>query len=173
LKNGGLDSLIVATNYKETLVQRMIKHLKYNFVEEFAEALAKLLILQISENGHKFFTDKTVVIPVPLHRRRFLERGFNQTGLIADRIAAHYGLTVELGVVDRAKKTKPQFGLDREARTENVAGAFVVVDPDKINNCDALIVDDILTTGATLNELARALKSAGARRVIGLAVAHE
>jgi ComF family protein len=172
-KSSGLDAVIVATSYKDTLIERLIKYLKYNFVIELADSLAMLLARQIDRHGAKELLKGAIVIPVPLHRRRFLERGFNQSELLAKKLADLYNLELKSDVVSRVKKTKPQFGLPREERQKNICGAFNIVKPELVNGRTVAIVDDLLTTGATMEELATALKAVGAGRVIGLVVAHE
>lgn len=110
-----------------------------------------------------------LVVPMPLHSRRLAERGFNQALEIARGVARHLGVKIEPRVVLRVRDTVPQTGLPYEERAKNVRGAF---------RCDlglagasVAVVDDVMTTGATLNEVARVLKRAGARRVENLVIA--
>ncbi|MBI4700233.1 MAG: ComF family protein [Deltaproteobacteria bacterium] len=112
-----------------------------------------------------------VAVPVPLHRRRLAERGFNQAALIAGRVAADLGVPLRSRALLRTADTPPQAGLSRAARRANVRGAFVVSRPDQVRGRLVLLVDDIVTTGATLDACAAVLRASGARDVLGLTVA--
>jgi predicted amidophosphoribosyltransferase len=103
--------------------------------------------------------------PVPLHRSRLRERRYNQAALLAQAIAAHVPRPVALQALARRFGTPPQTGLDAGARRANLAGAFVVPHPPAIADRHVLLIDDVITTGATADACARALLSAGARRV--------
>jgi len=104
-----------------------------------------------------------VIIPVPLHASRYRQRGFNQAELLARRVAMRLGLPCEARLLRRARATEAQSGLNREVRETNVRGAFVCARP--LAGHDVLLVDDVMSTGFTVSECARALGSAGAREV--------
>jgi ComF family protein len=110
------------------------------------------------------------VVPVPLHPRRLRRRGFNPAGLLARRLARRLELAFDPVALARARDTPSQTGLDARDRRRNVAGAFRFVGrgpaPARV-----LLVDDVVTTGATLAAAARALRRAGASSVVGLAAA--
>jgi ComF family protein len=115
-----------------------------------------------------------LVIPVPLHRSKVRQRGFNQSELIARSALRHLGgsrFELHTGNLRRVRATVSQTGLTRHQRRENVRGAFVVMAPERIRDRCVLIVDDVYTTGTTLNECARMLRSAGARQVVVATVA--
>ncbi len=115
-----------------------------------------------------------LILPVPLHRRRLRERGFNQALLLIcrwPRVAGEPRVPVDGGVLVRTRATAPQAGLDRRARRSNIAGAFVVQRPERVDGRRLLLVDDVITTGATVGECARVLKQSGAERVDVLALA--
>ena len=109
------------------------------------------------------------VTPIPLHRARRRRRGFNQSELIARRVADRLGLPLRAELLRRARATAPQTTLGADRRASNVASAFAAGDPP----AGVLLVDDVSTTGATLAAGARALLDAGAERVYALAVARE
>jgi ComF family protein len=111
-----------------------------------------------------------VVVPVPLHWRRRLARGFNQAEAIARPLAARLGLPCER-LLRRRRATAPQSGLDRAARRRNPRGAFAAPRPPAIHGRAVLLVDDVVTTGATLDAAARCLRRAGARAIVALAAA--
>lgn len=103
-----------------------------------------------------------VVIPVPLHWRRLLTRGFNQSAVLASAMARELNLRLELYSLKRVKNTKPQYGLTRRERKENVKNAFKVINNAKVKGKRILLVDDVYTTGATVGECSKVLKKAGA-----------
>jgi ComF family protein len=111
------------------------------------------------------------VIPVPLSSARLRTREFNQSLLLADRVAAHLGLPVDYLNLIRVLDTAPQTTLPRSARLQNVRQAFALKDPGRIVGKRILLVDDVFTTGTTVNECAKVLCEAGAQAVTVLALA--
>ncbi len=111
--------------------------------------------------------DIDVVMPVPLASRRLFKRGYNQATLLARPIARAIGVTMDLDSVRR--KFRPDMGhKNARQRIENIHGVFSVVNPSKIRGCKILLVDDVMTTGATFQELRRVLMRAGASAVYGV-----
>jgi ComF family protein len=112
-------------------------------------------------------------IPVPLHRRRLAARGFNQAALLARAAVRGTGIGVHFDLLRRVRDTPSQAGLDHEQRRRNLAGAFVVPAARRrqLSGRDLLLVDDVMTTGATAAACAQALLEAGARRVHVLTLA--
>ena len=110
-----------------------------------------------------------LVVPMPLHPKRLAERGFNQALEIARDLARRLGRPIEPRGVLRVKDTLPQTKLPYEERAKNVRGAFLC--KLDLSGASVAVVDDVMTTGATLNELARALKRAGATRVENFVIA--
>ena len=141
-------------------VREIIHHLKYSDRVSLAGPLGALL----NECFEREAYQASVVIPVPLHGSRERQRGFNQ----AELLAASLNRRIDTRILRRTKKTPSQTGLSRARRARNLAGAFEV--RGNVPHC-ALVVDDVYTTGATLNEIARTLKRAGAERVEVLTVA--
>jgi ComF family protein len=116
-------------------------------------------------------TDGILIMPVPLHPRKLRERNFNQSLLLA-RSAAHLlGAELDFLSLRRIKYTQPQTGLKSNERRKNVRGAFEVVNRNVVKGRSVLLVDDVTTTGSTLNECARTLRRAGAREVFCLTLA--
>lgn len=122
--------------------------------------------------------DLPLLIPVPLHASRKRERGFNQAELLALGLSrkvakngAARGPRVETHCLFRTRPTSPQTGLSLQARKENVRNVFAVKNPERIRGRVVVLVDDVMTTGATLSACAGALKKAGALRVVGLTLA--
>jgi ComF family protein len=111
-----------------------------------------------------------VVVPVPLHRDRRRERGYNQAELIAKSVARRLRLRLDANLLVRTQPRPPQLVLSRAEHWKSVRGAYATRAGMKIDNLRVLLVDDVLTTGATLDACSRALKKAGASAVFGLTV---
>jgi ComF family protein len=108
---------------------------------------------------------QAVLVPVPLHRGRLWQRGFNQSALVARELAKATGLRFDPRVLRRVKRTPPLKGMSLAQRRRVVAGAFRVHPSADLQNRIIVLVDDVLTTGSTANACARALKRAGAARI--------
>ncbi|WP_230976787.1 ComF family protein [Pseudothauera rhizosphaerae] len=144
-------------------VDRMVQALKYHHRLALARFFAdRLLELPPPEGAD-------LLLPMPLHAHRLRERGFNQAAEIARPLAAAWGLPLELATVRREREVPAQAGLDRKARIANLRNAFRCARP--LTGLHVVVVDDVMTTGASLNELARTLKAGGAVRVENLIVA--
>ncbi len=150
--------------YEGTL-RKLIHVFKYGRVQTLARPLGGLLGAAIP-SGEVF----DAVVPMPLHWWRRWRRGFNQAELLAREVARRCGVNV-VDAVRRARATSSQAGLSHSRRRENVAGAFRVRRPDRVRGLRVALVDDVMTTGATANACAAALKRAGARRVTLLTLA--
>ncbi len=155
----------------ESGLRGLIHLLKYDGVIPAAKPLGKLLADSIEQLR---LTDAdALVIPVPLHSSKRRERRFNQAELIARAALKHLPpqFALDRNVLVRERATRSQVGLDREARIQNMHGAFRVIDPQRINGRTVIVVDDVMTTGTTVSECARVLKRAGAARVYAATVA--
>ncbi|MFN3476411.1 MAG: ComF family protein, partial [Candidatus Methylomirabilales bacterium] len=104
------------------------------------------------------------LVPVPLSPEREKERGFNQSLVLAEALGRRFDVPVERKALVRVRPTRPQEG-NRKAREENVRGAFAVIRPERIAGKRILLIDDVYTTGATVNECAKVLMKAGAQEV--------
>jgi ComF family protein len=111
-----------------------------------------------------------IIIPVPLHKARMRERGFNQAELLAKYLFRYVSIPVATGVLFRIRNTQPLYDMTIEQRQKNLRGAFRVKDEPRIKNKTVLVIDDIFTTGSTSYEVARTLKKAGAMKVHVLTV---
>lgn len=109
--------------------------------------------------------DQDVIVPIPLHRDRLRWRGFNQALPLAHALGRAGTVPVDPFVLARCRPTPPQVGLGAGDRRQNVRGAFVVRDRERARDRSVLLVDDVMTTGATAHECARILRAAGARHV--------
>jgi ComF family protein len=143
------------------VVPSIIRRHKYGRDQSLSHALAQCLGESLPLNGD----DYDLVIPVPLHRRRLRWRGFNQAALLGFVVARKMDCMLDVVTLARIRDTPPQTWQDRAQRRQNVRGAFAVTRPHRIANRSLLLVDDVMTTGATLDECARTMLAAGARKV--------
>ncbi len=146
-------------------VPELVHALKYARRQEMACLMAELAMAGGVLGGLLRVTD--LILPVPLHWRRKIKRGFNQSELLAAELAGLTSIPLVSSSVIRARATATQTRLNPEQRRSNVAGAFVCRHEEQIQDKTILVVDDVMTTGATLGEVARSLAVAGARRVFG------
>ncbi len=164
-----LDRLLVGWEFSPE-IRSLIHHLKYQKMPSLGvwlgEQLAQRLTTPLSQRP------PFRVLPVPLHPSRLREREYNQSLQIA-RGLVHLlpGAHLEPGHLERIRATVSQTGLNRQQRRANVLGAFALSEPQALRGSHLLLVDDVVTTGATINECARMLKNAGAAQVWGIAVA--
>jgi ComF family protein len=153
----------------EGAVVRAILLLKFEQIEPlgtwFAERLAELV------NAESNVLAADVVVPVPLHRERQRERGYNQAALLSKPLAKRLRLPHRAVLLMRTRARPDKQVLSLEERWESVRGAFATRPDSQVDNLRVLLVDDVLTTGATLDACARVLRDAGAKSVIGLTVA--
>lgn len=117
------------------------------------------------------FSEYSLLVPVPLHIKKLRERGFNQSLLLAKKIGEKYKLPVNFSLLKRCKFTLTQTGLNKAEREKNIKGAFEIADKKKVAGKDIILIDDVYTTGATINECARVLLKAGAQKVAVLTLA--
>ncbi len=174
----GADGLISFYDYHDEKVAQILIKGKYSFLPEVYEILGKMLSDKLSSDSEfinlKSYILNPILVPIPLHTFRKRWRGFNQAEILCQSISA--GLNCEtVNALTRKKSTKTQKDLKREARLKNVSGAFAISENLKssILNHICLLVDDVTTTGATLQEAAKILKRAGAAKVICLTVARD
>jgi ComF family protein len=149
-------------------LERALHRFKYEGWRALAPALAALLVERWPAPIE--VTDPALVLAVPLHRRRLRERGYNQSLLLATEVRRRWALPAGPDRLVRLRDTPPQVGLDRPSRRQNVAGAFDWRGGDLAGR-QVLLVDDVATTGSTLEACGRALKAAGAGRIEAVTVA--
>lgn len=133
--------------------------LKYGRKIAVAKTMARYMTPLIEAGGN------ALLVPVPLHRSRLWQRGFNQSAIVARELSRRTGLKTDVFVLQRVKRTPPLKGMSLQQRRRAVAGAFKVGDRAAIAGRTVVLVDDVLTTGSTANACARELRRAGATRV--------
>lgn len=155
-------------SYNDTMV-RAIVLLKYHAVTPLGGWFAARLKDMIARLPEVYVAD--VVVPVPLHASRLRERGYNQAELIARPLAKRLGLPLETYLLVRTRPRPDKLKLTRKERWRTVRGAYAMREGTRIDKARVLLVDDVFTTGATLDACSRALRGAGASRVVALTVA--
>lgn len=133
--------------------------------------MAKALAIWMHRAGGELLKNCDALLPVPLHRQRLFERRYNQSGLLAQEIGKLTNKPVLVDALSRVRDTPQQGHLKRKERQENVRGAFAAKDKGLLAGKTLVVVDDVMTTGATVSECARVLLKAGAARVDVLALA--
>lgn len=149
-------------------IGKLIEYLKYQYVAAAAESVQRLVYRWCRQNTPLAKPD--LVVPIPLHRRRLAERGFNQAAVIAYAVAVGFGVPLREDIIMRRRATKQQAKLDRVGRLKNMDAAFVVKKPAHVMGRHIWLVDDVYTTGSTMQAAATVLANMGAR-VHGLTVA--
>lgn len=153
----------------ESGLRELIHLLKFSGVRPAANVLGRMLAEAITRLEPEFPAEGVVVVPVPLHRTKLRQRGFNQAEMIAraamKNIPARDRLHLFPGVLERTRETASQIGLTSHQRRENLRGAFRAAQRELVQGREVLVVDDVFTTGATVSECARVLRRAGATKV--------
>lgn len=153
------DRLISCVAYKGA-VRTSIHRYKFRNRPDLHSTFSAMLIERLEEIG---CTNFDMVIPVPLSKERYLERGYNQAGLIAKDIAAHFGVLYNKEAIFRKRHTGRQSELSYLYREANVRSAFSLQNSEALKGKHVLLIDDIFTTGATIREAARTLSKSGCR----------
>ena len=146
-------------------VRDLVHKLKYNGHFVLAAWLGFEMIGVLQDRIKGKDTEKSFMVPVPLSDDRLKEREFNHSFLLARSLGRITGITLSPSLLSRKKGSKPQVGLSTSERWANVRGTFLVKKPEQVKGRHMILVDDVFTTGATVNECARALKKAGAVHV--------
>ena len=169
ISHKNIDDLYCLTTYQWPL-NTWLNQLKYQHKFELAKLIANIINRHFESLLETLKSEQYVIIAMPIHITRWQERGFNQSHLIARQLANLSGITYQPDLIVRHKKTESQVGKDGAARRKNIKGAFKVVNleglPDHI-----IIVDDVVTTGTSGNELAHLLKKSGVLKVTLLTAA--
>lgn len=164
-----IDEIIVAGNYDDPLLATLIKNFKYSGLRALGPALGDWLSLALQGRIILREPENPLIIPVPLTKRKYRQRGFNQTELIAKRLADNFDYELSLDL-KKIKNTKSQTKLSYQKRQKNLKNCFKWQGEDLAAR-QIILVDDIITTGATMQAAAEVIKEAGATRITALAVA--
>lgn len=174
------ENTIVMFDYGDKQAKSLIWELKYKnnsaAAEVLAEAMREELIGAASDWAIFDNFQKPVLLPVPLSKKKLAKRGYNQTEILVRkimRIDDGKNFEADFDVLKKVKETKDQSSLKtKTARLKNLRDCFKVTAPEKIQDRNIIIIDDVITTGATLSEIRKALKQAGAGKIKAIVVAH-
>ncbi|MEQ9115593.1 MAG: ComF family protein [Rickettsiales bacterium] len=148
-------------------IKKVMRKIKFSDQTQLLKIISKIIVNQSAD----FINGADIILYVPMHKRRLKQRFFNQSALLAKYIGAETGKQILYKALVKSKDTLRQTTLDKRARLKNIRNSFKVINRKTISNKKVLLVDDVSTTGATLNECARVLKKAGAERVFCLTFA--
>jgi len=150
-------------------VQRLLHKLKYQNRPDVGQIIGQLYGHElVASNMHQSFD---LIVPVPLHKRKLAQRGYNQSDTFAEGLSESMGVAWSAEVLQRAKDTQTQTKKTRIERFENVSGIFEVPEPEKIKNQRIALVDDVVTTGSTLESAVQSLLENGAKEVSIITIA--
>jgi len=177
-----LAGILVAADWENLLLRQIVYEYKYRFIKELALPLSSLITDFLNLHGiDKLFNcpaDQLVIIPVPLHKRRLSWRGFNQSELLAKLVVQKFNLPLASDVLLRHRYSLPQMGItDKNQRRKNITNSFTLSTKLTVEqqfffkNKTIILIDDISTTAATLEECAKTLKALKPKEIWGLVIA--
>lgn len=169
-KNNYFEELISIFKYEGLIREKIIQY-KFQDKSYIYNTFAKIILKNEKVCG--LLKKYDIIIPVPIHRKRKLQRGYNQTQLIAKEIAKNIDIKLCDDVLAKSKNTIAQSKLNKNKRKQNIKNAFKVLNLEKIQGKNILLFDDIFTTGSTVNECSKILKKAGAKTVGVLTIAKD
>jgi len=174
--SSALTDLIVASDYNHSLVKQAIHRYKYDFIKDLAEPLGQLMVnrLRAILSAIQVSRNYILLIPVSLHKKRLRWRGFNQAELLAQKISQELRIPLINNLLIRTRYRLPQMAIkSSQERKENIKQAFQLSPQPSLNirNKTIILVDDVCTTGATLEECAKALKPLQPKQIWGLVIA--
>ncbi len=167
-----INGLFFAVSYQNKIVQKLIHQFKYKpFTKDLAKPLSDLIITHFHILGKTLNFENFILIPIPLHKSKIKQRGFNQSEEIAKELSRSLQLPLISDVLIKTKETTPQMKLLEKQRRENLKGVFACKKIEKIKDRKIFLIDDVYTTGATMEECAKVLKQSKAKEVWGITVA--
>lgn len=159
--------LAAAVNY-DGPIKDIVHQLKYRRWTSLADVIRPILNEYIGKIDLSL--ENSVIIPIPLHPERLKERGFNQSEIIGSIISEISGIPMRDDLLIRSRKTKAQAELKNfQERSENMTGAFSAINSDALKNKNVILVDDVYTSGSTMDDAARALRESGAKKILAFA----
>lgn len=162
------DHILSVWQYSER-IQQLIQEFKYSKTKILARPIGVAMAACVFE--HPEYLTADLIVPVPLHKTRFRERGFNQSSLLAEIVAQKLAIPVAANVLTRIRNTRQQAQLNAAEREENVQGAFALRNEEVLKDRTVILVDDVFTTGATLRLCAQCLKNGDPQKILALTAA--
>lgn len=166
--SNNFDQIICLCEYSGILKDALIRYKFFNKVYYF-RTFAKLLSDKVKRVT--ILSDFDIIISVPLYKKKEFDRGYNQAYLISKVLSKETNIPEQSNLLERVRNTGAQSLLDKDNRLINIKNAFQVKKADRIKNKSLLLVDDIFTTGSTIDECSKALKDSGAKRVVAAVIA--
>lgn len=172
-----IHKLIITSTYTNPIIKKAIHEYKYNFVKELCIPLAELMIERLKAVITDDLIEKILLVPVPLHKRRLRERGFNQAELLAKQISKAIGIPINTNLLIRKHYSLPQVKIkDAQLRRKNIRKAFELnskfqVSSFRFHDKIIILIDDVCTTGATLKECAKVLEQLKPNQIWALVLA--
>jgi len=163
---------VTALDWNHKAVRDAIHELKYNGVKSLAKPFGFLLLQKVQRSPllFQFLGTVDAIVPIPLHKRRMLWRAYNQSELVAREVSAFVPGEVRMDVIRRCRDSNTQTKFRGAQRFSNVRNAFEIIPGADVRGGRFVVFDDVVTSGATMNEAARVLKEGGASVVWGLAI---
>lgn len=165
-----LDGMLSATSYQNPIIKKMIIDFKYGLVKDLSHQLSFLIITHLIKLDRLSFFSDFIIIPVPLYKARLKQRGFNQADEIAKDLSSILKIPILNNCLKKIKNTKNQADLEKIERLNNLKSAFKIENQKLILNKKILLVDDVFTTGHTIEECAKVLKLSGSKKVWAIVV---
>jgi len=171
--------LAAAGNYDDPVLQNLIHYFKYKSFKNLSPILGEIAVdyienclpAEVLTKESKLKIENFSIVPIPLHPKKERQRGFNQAELIAEFLANKLNLELIDGL-KRVKNTEPQAHLkDQTKRIKNISGCFEIMNSEQIRGKNILLIDDVFTSGSTVNEAVKVLKQNGSRKIIVLVLA--
>lgn len=166
-----VNKVLICTSYKNSLIKKLVHFYKYKYIGDLCFPLSKLMIKKYESESDKILN--SIVVCAPLSKKRFNLRCYNQAELLAREFSKYFNLEFFPNLVIKTRYTKQQAKLNREQRLQNLKDSFALSDNQIVKNRNVIIVDDIYTTGATVNEIAKVLKQNGANEIWALVIAKD
>jgi len=171
-----INSLYFAVDYNNPMIKKLLHSFKYApFAKDLSCSLSSVIItyFKLMEKKPPFLEKENFCfVPIPLSSKRLRWRGFNQSEEIAKILSAYYAIPMKKALI-KTKETKPQTELNKEQRKKNLIDSFEFVYSNLKQNENVVLVDDVITTGSTLSEAAKALRKAGVKKVYAVALARD
>lgn len=164
-----MEGMIVGASFEDELLQKAIHYLKYESVKKLASPLSKIYPKEVlKEVGSQ---EDSILIPVPSHKAKLRERGYNQAELLAFELDKGLNFGVKSDILAKSRSTKSQMTLDKSERLVNMEGAFECLKPDEVRGKTVFLIDDICTTGTTLKECAKTLSEHNPKEIWATVIA--